>query len=122
MNCFFGLQRDLPFTFGWLIGPHGGIFCAAMSTEYVLGIHTNIMVCCAFLLRLQLFAITNLAHSTFFAAALLPRSSCARWSGLGMSNVLIISDNEFLTDYNQFFFTLILILVVRKCDNFCKKG
>ncbi len=79
---FFGkLQRDLPFTFGRLIVPVGGIFHVAMSTEYVLGIYTNIMVRCAFLPHLQPFATTSLAHLTFVAATLLPRLSCVCSSG-----------------------------------------
>ncbi len=70
-GSFFGkLQRDSPFTFGQLIGPYGG-------TKYVLGVYMNIMVRCAFLPCLQLFATTNLTHSTFVAATLLPCWSCA---------------------------------------------
>ncbi len=52
-----------------------------MSTEYVLGIYTNIMVRCACLPHLQPFTTTNSAHLKFVAAALLLCSSCALSSG-----------------------------------------
>ncbi len=49
----------------WMVNwSYGGIFHAAMSSEYVLSVYTNIMVRCVFLLCLQPFATTNLAHST----------------------------------------------------------
>ncbi len=64
------------------------------STEYVLCVYTNIMVCYS---RLQLFATTDLAYSIFVAAALLLHLSCARLPGLScrlsknlMSNFLTI--------------------------------
>ncbi len=111
-RVFGELQRNLPFTFGRLIGPYGGIFGAEIFPaiygvcSWHLSKHYDLL---RVFPHLQQFVTTNLMHSTFVMVTLLLCSSCAcssrhsfiiHWNetvrslyGCTLQNIPIISKN-----------------------------